>query len=132
MNATKDAYIFWIFIVAGGLLLAGTVIAGIGRWRFIRQSESATGKVLHTDLGKYHPEIAFITKQGQQIRYYQGGFHKGYRKGDIVPIRYHPATPHTARIDSFGALWGFHIMLLLLGLAFLGIGLFQWWRRSMQ
>jgi len=107
-----------IFILLVGMLWATINLV------FISAAETAKGKVVELPFGGSHPQISFATPDGKTIEFSQGGFIWGYQVGDEVLVAYDPDDPNRCELDSFGALWGFPILMVVMGLAFIGTGLF--------
>ena len=83
-----------------------------------------SGTVTRLNAGGSHPEIAFRTQNGSIISYPQGGMIAGFRVGQAVQVLYDAVDPSgTARVRSFGSLWGTSLMLATCGAALLALGL---------
>lgn len=63
-----------------------------------------TGHTLGTLGISSHPVILF--RAGDDSIFFNGNSGMGYRKGDLVPVRYHTDNPYDARIDSTISIWG--------------------------
>ena len=114
-----DTIRYWIFRVAGIGLILFVGVWALSTHHFIQSTSSAPGQVTRLRAGGSHPEIEFQTVEGKTISYGQNGFIFGYRVGDRVTVLYDPQHPYDASIDTFGALWGFHVIILLMGLVFI-------------
>lgn len=90
---------------------------------FTSRAVRASGVVTKLIAGGSHPEVAFVTATGEQVSSVQGGLIAGYREGERVDVLYLAEEPRNAQLDSFGALWGFPSLFLLLGVVFVGAGL---------
>jgi len=75
--------------------------------------------------GTSFPRIRFQTSAGREITFESrlGSATRDWRVGQPITVRYRPAAPHTAEIDSFFALWGLALVFAVLGTVFLGLGL---------
>lgn len=100
------------------------VWAGIN-YQFVKQATSAQGEVVKLNSGGSHPEIKFTTQDGKEIEYPQSGLIFGYKIGDKVEVLYDAQNPQRASINTFGAIWGFPVLVLTLGLIFVIVGIFQ-------
>ena len=109
---------YWIFRVAGIGMILFVGVWTFSTYHFIQTASSAPGQVTQLRAGGSHPEIEFLSVEGKTISYPQNGLIFGYRVGDRVSVLYDPQRPYDACIDSFGALWGFHVMILFMGLVF--------------
>ena len=117
-----------IFTVAGLALLAFGVISIPGTISLVINSEMTEGTVVGVSQHQqmeggptYAPTVTFVTKDGRSIRFtsnVSSGSWKD-RIGESVTVRYDPADPTNARIDSLFQLWGRSIIPIALGLAFI-------------
>jgi hypothetical protein len=114
-----------LFIGLGIVVILFVLVWGWLNYQFINQANSAQGEVIKLNSGGSHPEIKFITKDGREIEYPQSGLIFGYKIGDKVEVLYDSQTPKRASINTFGALWGFPVLLFILGLIFIIVGFFQ-------
>src|SRR5262245_59657664 len=84
---------------------------------FLPGSVPAQGTVVECDFKKNtcSPAVVdFTTQAGQQIRFTDSSYL--YKKGDEVPVRYHPSDPSHAHIYDWGT-WGeiFFLFPLFIG-----------------
>jgi len=63
-----------------------------------------TGHTLETTGVSQHPVIWF--KAGKDSIFFNGNSNVSFRKGELVPVRYHKDAPRDARIDSPLSIWG--------------------------
>ena len=72
----------------------------------------------------YYPVVKFTTAKGEEIEFKSntGSSPPSHREGEIVSVRYDPADPYRARIDSFFSLWGLVVIPGALGLVFSLVG----------
>ena len=104
-----------IFGTAGTLLIIIAIAWGTDTRQFARNAAVAQGTVVRLNHGGSHPQIRFVDKSGKAVEYAQNGLILGYQPDDKVRVLY---TSGARQIDTFGALYGFTLMMLLMGLAF--------------
>jgi hypothetical protein len=130
--------ILWIF---GGVAILMLLIAGVSAADAIRkilQEQSALGRVVDVVMKReyvneqdrvvqeyYYPVVQFTAQDGRRrnVQMTEGSDPPSYEKGDQVTVRYDPAHPLEARIDSFGSamlMWIVPGITGILGLAFGG------------
>lgn len=105
--------IFWArrfqrvaLLAIGAVLLTICVEVTSRRRDFMRHALEAPGVVAGLNSGGSHPQIAFVTGEGKQVSYPQGGLIFGFRSGDRVRVFYRAEDPAgTACVDRLGALW---------------------------
>ena len=113
-----------VFLMVGVILLMVVALMMISTRNFLQEAVTAPGQVVALPSGGSHPQIEFVTRDGQRISYSQDGWIFGFKVGDKVTVLYRPEEPfHTATIDQFGAVWGGVIFILPLGIIFFFIGL---------
>lgn len=107
-------------IVIGVVFL---VIAGFVAWStrdFLQTAIAVPGEVVSLNAGGSHPQVEFVTKNGQRVSYPQGGMIYGMKVGDKVTVLYQEDAPRrTATIDRFGAVWNWTLMALIFGVGFI-------------
>ncbi len=113
-----------LFIFVGVFVIAASCGWLWSVHTFTSRALRAEGVVTKLLAGGSHPEVTFVTATGETVRTPQGGLISGYREGDRVEVLYLAAEPHTAQLDSFGALWGFPSLFLLLGFVFVVVSRF--------
>ena len=137
-----------VFIGCGCLaLLLSLAVAGYGF--YAHQTEMtkrerrpvATGTVvdLASRIGRsghlYHPVVEFRTPDGETVKFESefGSMPASQKVGNTVSVRYNPANPSDAGVDSGLTKWTtlgiaglLAAIILCLGLAFLGTGLFSY------
>ncbi|MBN3779548.1 MULTISPECIES: DUF3592 domain-containing protein [Burkholderia] len=95
-----------VFTLVGTCLLIGAALYAQSTREFLRTSVVVPGRVIKLNAGPHHPEIAFTTLAGEHVEYPQGG-EVSVQDGETVEVRYAPDAPHmTARMNTFGAIWG--------------------------
>lgn len=105
-----------VFLPVGVALLTAAVLVAMSEQRFIQHSETAPGVVVSLNAGSSHPEIRFVSREGQAFVFPEGGLIGGYAPGQKVIVRYAADDPQgTACLNVWGALWAWVILLTLLG-----------------
>lgn len=95
-----------VFTLVGAGLLTGIALYAQSTREFLRTSVVVPGRVIKLNAGPHHPEIAFTTLAGEHVEYPQGG-EVSEQDGATVEVRYAPDAPAmTARLNTFGAIWG--------------------------
>ncbi|KFG94470.1 hypothetical protein GQ56_0126180 [Burkholderia paludis] len=116
-----------VFTVLGAGMLIGVALYAQWTREFLRTSVVVPGRVVKLNAGPHHPEIAFTTLAGEHVEYPQGGA-VSEQDGATVEVRYAPDAPRmTARLNTFGAIWGDVLMLGGMGAVFFGGGVGQLW-----
>lgn len=113
-------------MVIGLGLLAGGVYWTYSMKRFIANSVSTTGTVLRynehedDDGTTYHPVVQFATDRGEEITFESstGSSFRPYREGQEIKVRYDPAKPRHAEINTVMDLWFGPVLLIVLGAFF--------------
>ena len=117
-----DRFKSYVFLVAGLLLVGGTLCWAWSTRAFVAAAHRAPGRVVKFNAGSAHLQVEFAA-DGHSYSYPQNGLIAGYKVGDRVTVLYEPRYPQqTAVIDGFGAIWGFAILMWLMGLVFTGSG----------
>lgn len=111
-----------LFLGIGVLLILASAVWAGSTASFVAGAASAPGEVVALNAGGSHPEIGFTPSGGAPIQYPQGGLIAGYTVGDEVRVLYAPDDPTRATIDNAGALYGFPLIGLAMGLMFASIG----------
>jgi len=117
---------FWIFAALGTFFVALGVIfampAAIQRFSYAR----AEGSVIdYNDAGDVsYPIVQFTTPDGQRWEFEEswGSSTPAYKLEQKVDVRYDPANPRNAFIDSFVSLWLLPGIFWLVGGVFALIG----------
>ncbi|PXX40473.1 MULTISPECIES: DUF3592 domain-containing protein [Burkholderia] len=116
-----------VFTVAGTCLLIGVAMYAQSTREFLRTSVVVPGRVVKLNAGPHHPQIAFTTLAGEHVEYPQGG-DVSVPDGATVEVRYAPEAPAmTARMNTFGAIWGGVLTFGGMGAVFLLGGVGQLW-----
>ncbi len=114
-----------VFTVVGTCMLIGVALYAQSTREFLRTSVVVPGRVVKLNAGPHHPEIAFTTLAGEQVEYAQGG-DVSVQDGATVEVRYAPDAPKmTARLNTFGAIWGGVLAIGAMGAVFFAVGAAQ-------
>ena len=114
-----------VLLFAGVLLLAGAAVTALHTNRFIAHAAMRPGAVTRLNAGGSHPQINFTTQDGTLVSYPQGGMVAGFTAGQPVQVLFDPANPRaTARVRSFGSLWGSSTTLAICGIVLLALASF--------
>lgn len=112
--------------VALGIGAAFTIAAAYSLYHtldYIGATQTADGIAISTPIGPHHPDITFIDSRGESIRFSANG-NVSQNVGDRVVVRYRQDSPaHSARLDTFGSLWGTTLFLAALAAAFVVAGI---------
>ena len=104
--------------IAGAVFFYFAAFVASNTEDFLQSSVIASGRVIELEHGPNHPAIAFVTQSGEHVSFIEGGFLPTLRLNEQVAVRYLPSSPvTTARLDSFGSIWGNALLLLGFGLA---------------
>lgn len=78
----------------------------------------------NSDSVAFYPVVAFSTGEGQPIVVTSsaGSNPPSYHQGDHIPVYYEVNNPHDATVGSFFSLWGFALVLGIIGTIFSLIG----------
>ncbi|NTX28834.1 DUF3592 domain-containing protein [Burkholderia pyrrocinia] len=116
-----------VFTVVGTCMLIGVVMYAQSTREFLRTSVVVPGRVVKLNAGPHHPEIAFTTLAGEHVEYPQGG-DVSVQDGAAVEVRYAPEAPAmTARMNTFGAIWGSVVTFGIMGAVFFLAGVGHLW-----
>ena len=126
----------WIFAVAGLAMLAfGVLSIPFTIMGFVDRSATTEGTVVGVNSkfagegNLYLPTVRFVTEDGRSIVFTSNTGEDVWtdRIGESVTVRYDPADPTNARIDSFFQLWGGSIIPIVIGGGFIifGSGMFS-------
>lgn len=115
-----------ILLIIGCLILALGVFLGIREHLWLKQANTADGKVVELirsrgSKGKtnYKPRVTYRTPDGQEHTFTRGyaSSPPGFKVGEKVLVAYHPST-NEGRILSFGQRFGAALIIAALGCAF--------------
>ncbi len=122
-----------VFLVIGTAVLIAGIAAVVKQKRKSAQGTPATGTVVNLvkkpfspgSAGVYCPVVQFFTNTGQQTQFESdfGTMPASHRVGQTVAVRYDPANPQTAEVDSATANWFVPGCTIVMGVVFLAMGL---------
>lgn len=122
-----------ITIFLGSMLLLAALLLAVRTARFIRRSEKAAGEISgYVDKSDNSPavyrvgiRVRFTTDTGRQST--ASSFFAinpdRYPAGMPIGVRYDPRNPRDAQIDRFVDLWGFELIVGVVGAAALWAGI---------
>jgi hypothetical protein len=121
-----------LFVLIGVAVLIGGVVAAVKQGRKSARGVAATGTVVDLvkrvfnpgSAGVYCPVVDFATATGQRVRFESqfGTMPASHRVGQSVAVRYDPADPQKAEVDSVTANWFVPGCTIAMGLGFLVMG----------
>ena len=129
-----------LFVLIGLGVLIGGVVAAVKQARESGRRVAATGRVVDLvsrvmnagSAGVYCPVVEFNTANGGAVRFESafGTMPASHQVGQTVKIRFDPADPQKAEVDSATSRWlvpgcmiGMGVGFLSMGLVFLVIGI---------
>ncbi len=113
-----------VTVLAGAMLLVVATVNAFQVSRFMAGALRDNGTVTRLDAAGPHPQISFRAQNGSVISHPQGGMIAGFRVGQEIQVLYDAVDPSgTARVRSFGSLWGTSLMLAICGAVLLTLGL---------
>lgn len=120
-------------LLRGVLLLLGVALLTLAAWSavdtaaFVARAQETIGTVSRLNAGGSHPQIEFQTETGSAVGYPQGGMIAGFRTGQSVRVLYEAADPAgSARVATFGSLWGESVVWCLAGMLLLAVVTASW------
>lgn len=126
--------IYLIFIVVGGLLLAGALVALKNRLSFVKNGERAIGSVVQLverkdDEGTfYYPVFDIHTRQHGTITYRHrtGSSSAEWQIGETIAFIFEPGKPDTVRFLNYWGIfwWPLSLMAVAVDLLVIGGGYF--------
>ncbi len=121
-----------LFLIIGVGLLIGGIVAFVKQTRKDARSVSATGRVINLErrvfnpgrAGVYCPVVQFTASDGQVIQFESafGTMPASHSIGQTIAVKYDPANPRAAEVDSAVANWFAPGCMALMGVAFLLMG----------
>ena len=121
-----------VFVLIGVAVLISGVVAVVKQARKSGRGVKTTGTVVALEkrvfnpgsAGVYCPVVDFATVTGQRVRFESqfGTMPASRRVGQTVAVRYDPADPQKAEVDSATANWFVPGCTIAMGLAFLVMG----------
>lgn len=123
------AFVKYSFFVVGIALLAGAAISYTNTNDFIDTAVTTEGavvdllKIRSDDSYSYKPVIEFTAGNGQRVEFTSlvSSNPPAYSVGETVEVLYTPTDVQEAKINSFSALWGGFLVMLILGMIFSSI-----------
>lgn len=119
----------YLITVVGLGMLFGAFSLYTNTQDFISGAVAANGKVIElvrsSDSTTYKPVVQFKTKNGKIVQFTSssGSNPPSYSQGDVVEVLYEESSPNQAKIKGLFSLWGWAIILGVLGTVFSLIGL---------
>jgi hypothetical protein len=122
-----------LFVLIGVAVLIAGAVAAVKQSRQSASGMAATGTVV--DLvkrvfnpgsgGVYCPVVEFTTATGQVVRFESefGTMPATHQVGQSIAVRYEPADPQKADVDSATSRWLVPGCMIGMGVMFLGMGL---------
>ena len=119
-----------ICIAVGCGFLATALRIYLARKRFLATALAAPGTVVEVRIrgvgrnAESVPTLEFPLPGGrvQRTESWMGSGFQGFAVGQAVPVRYDPADPGRAEVDTFAVLWGLAVLRTGYGVAFLIMG----------
>jgi hypothetical protein len=125
-----------IFLAVGLACLLGAAAAHLQRLDFERHAVRVEARVVsllqrrsnHGSSPVYAPVFRFTTGDGQVVRVSSSSAANppAYEVGQVVPLLYDPEHPQRAEEITFSSRYLAPLLLLGLGLPFLGVGVAAW------
>jgi hypothetical protein len=125
-----------VFLVVGPCSLVYSIVSLIRTQSFIRRSVEVSGEVVRLERSRsrgrygytFAPVFTFTSVDGKlyTVTSDVGTNPATFDVGDSVEVRYDPADPHSARINTFFQVWGMAAICAALGIAFT---CFAWFAR---
>jgi hypothetical protein len=127
-----DRFAVWglICIAVGCGFLVTALRIYMARRRFLATAQAAAGTVVEVQvrgIGRNAvsvPVLEFqpIGSQVQRTESWMGSGFQRFEAGQPVPVRYDPANPGRAEVDTFAVLWGLALLRAGYGVLFLLMG----------
>jgi hypothetical protein len=122
-----------LFFAIGAMSLALSAYFFYATQQFLARAVEVPGQVVKL-VGRgttYAPVVDYVDLHGQKRTLYsnQGSSPPSFFQGQEVTVLYDPEDPEfplTAKVSSFGQLWGASLFALVFGAAFAGIALAHW------
>ena len=122
-----------LFVLIGIAVLISGAVGAVKQARKSGRGVAATGTVVDLvkrvfnpgSAGVYCPVVDFTTASGQPVRFESqfGTMPASHRVGQSIAVRYDPADPQKAEVDSATANWFVPGCTIAMGLLFLTMGL---------
>jgi hypothetical protein len=121
-----------LFLLIGAAVAIGGIVSVVKQKRRTARGVTATGRVVELvktvlnpgSAGIYCPVVEFTTGAGQPVRFQSdyGTMPASHTVGQAVGVRYDPANPQLAALDSATANWFVPGCTIAMGLLFLVMG----------
>jgi hypothetical protein len=121
-----------LFLLIGAAVAIGGIVAVVKQKRALALGVTATGRVVDLvktilnpgSAGIYCPVVEFTTAAGQPVRFQSdfGTMPASHTVGQAIAVRYDPASPQLAALDSATANWFVPGCTIAMGLLFLFMG----------
>jgi hypothetical protein len=123
----------YLALTAGIAVSIGATYSAYSTLDYIGSTQTADGVVVATPIGPHHPDVVFTDVDGNKVRFSANG-NISQEAGDRVVVRYRQENPErSARLDTFGSLWGNTLMLLVAAAFFIVAGVrnvpFRGWEK---
>jgi len=127
-----DRFIVWglICIAVGCGFLVSALRIYLARRRFLATAQAAAGTVAEVrsrGIGRNAVSVPVLEFRGpggqvQQAESWMGSGFQSFAAGQPVPVRYDPANPGRAEVDTFAVMWGLALLRAGYGVLFLLMG----------
>ena len=119
-----------ICIAVGCGFLVSALRIYLARRRFLATSQTAAGTVAEVrvqGIGRNAVSVPVLEFRGpggqvQRAESWMGSGFQRFEAGQAVPVRYDPADPGRAEVDTFAVMWGLALLRASYGLLFLLMG----------
>jgi hypothetical protein len=132
-SATGHKALVILFFVIGAISFASAAYLFYSTHQFLAQAVEVPGKVVRLvkNGGTYAPVVEYIDLQGQRrtLHSNQSSSPPAFFQGEEVKVLYDPGDsefPLTAKISTFGQLWGTSLFAFVFGAGFGGVALAHW------
>ena len=127
-----DRFTIWglICIAVGCGFLVSALRIYLARRRFLATSQTAAGTVAEVrvqGIGRNAVSVPVLEFRGpggqvQRAESWMGSGFQRFEAGQAVPVRYDPADPGRAEVDTFAVMWGLALLRAGYALLFLLMG----------
>lgn len=127
-----DRFAVWglICLAVGCGFLVSAARIYLARRRFLATAQAAAGRVVEVRVrgisrnavGVPVLEFQLSGDQVQRTESWMGSGFQRFEAGQPVPVRYDPADPSRAEVDTFAVMWGLALLRAGYGLLFLLMG----------
>ena len=127
-----DRFTVWglICIAVGCGFLVSALRIYLARRRFLAVAQAAPGTVVEVrvrGIGRNAvsvPVLEFLPhgERARRVESWMGSGFQGFTVGQAVPVRYDPADPDRAEVDTFAVMWGLTLLRAGYALLFLVMG----------